>query len=78
MADDIELRASKARALLADETFKTFFEELKQRQTEIFFNSAPGDFESREEAYSIVSALNKIEAYLQSAITDEKILKKRK
>jgi len=75
---DIEQRASKARALLADETFKTLMQELKQRQTEIFFNSAHSDFESREEAYSIMSALNKIEAHLQSAITDEKILKKRK
>ena len=75
---DIEQRASKARALLADETFKTLMQELKQRQTEIFFNSSHSDFESREEAYSIMSALNKIEAHLQSAITDEKILKKRK
>jgi hypothetical protein len=75
---DIEQRASKARALLADENFKTLIEELKQRQTEIFFNSAPSDTEKREEAYSMMSALNKIEAHLQSAITDEKILKKRK
>ena len=78
MADDIELRASKARALLADENFKTLMQELKQRQADIFFNSARSDTESREEAHTIMSALNKIEAYLQSAITDEKILKKRK
>ena len=78
MADDIEVRASKARALLADETFKTLMMELRQRQAEIFFTTAPSDTEAREEAYSIMSALNKIEGHLQSAITHEKILKKRK
>jgi len=78
MTDDIQIRASKARSLLADDNFRTLMQELRQRQTEIFFNSAPSDTELREEAYSMMSALNKIEAHLESAITDEKILKKRK
>ena len=78
MANDIEIRASKARALLADDNFKTMIMELRQRQAEIFFTTASNETVMREEAYSMMSALNKIEAHLESAITDEKILKKRK
>ena len=78
MANDIEVRAAKARALLADDNFKTMLMELRQRQAEIFFTTAPNETVMREEAYSMMSALNKIEAHLQSSINDEKILNKRK
>jgi hypothetical protein len=53
-------------------------DELKQEQINVFLNSGSSDSESREEAHSIVSALSKIEARLQSAITDEKVFEKRK
>ena len=75
---DIKQRAARARALLADDNFKTVMDELKQEQINVFLNSGSSDSESREEAQSIVSALGKIEARLQSAITDEKVFEKRK
>lgn len=75
---DIKQRAARARALLADDNFKTVMNELKQEQINVFLNSGSSDSESREEAHSIVSALGKIEARLQSAITDEKVFEKRK
>ena len=53
-------------------------DELRDEQVKIFLNSGSTDSEIREEAHSIVSALGKIEARLQSAITDEKIFEKRK
>lgn len=53
-------------------------DELKEEQVNIFLNSKSADSEMREEAHCIVSALSKIEARLQSAITDEKIFDKRK
>jgi len=75
---DIKQRAARARALLADDNFKTVMDELKQEQINVFLNSGSSDSESREEAHSIVGALGKIEARLQSAITDEKVFEKRK
>jgi phosphomevalonate kinase len=75
---DIKQRAACARALLADDNFRTVMDELKEEQVNIFLNSKSADSEMREEAHSIVSALSKIEARLQSAITDEKIFDKRK
>jgi len=75
---DIKQRAARARALLADDNFKTVMDELKQEQINIFLNSGSADSGIREEAHSIVSALGKIEARLQSAITDEKVFEKRK
>jgi alpha-glucuronidase len=75
---DIKQRAARARALLADDNFKTVMDELKQEQINVFLNSGSTDSEIREEAHSIVSALSKIEGRLQSAITDEKIFEKRK
>lgn len=75
---DIKQRAAQARALLADENFRTVMDELKDEQVNIFLNSGSTDSELREEAHSIVSALGKIEGRLQSAITDEKIFEKRK
>ncbi len=78
MASDIEVKAAKSRALLADDNFKTMLMDLRQRQAEIFFTTAPSETVMREEAYSMMSALNKIEGYLQSAINDEKILNRRK
>ena len=75
---DIKQRAARARALLSDENFRTTIDELKEEQVNIFLNSKSTDTELREEAHSIVSALSKIEARLQAAITDEKIFDKRK
>jgi alpha-glucuronidase len=75
---DIKQRAARARALLADENFRTVMDELRDEQVKIFLNSGSTDSEIREEAHSIVSALSKIEGRLQSAITDEKIFEKRK
>lgn len=53
-------------------------DELRGEQVKIFLNSGSADSGIREEAHSIVSALGKIEARLQSAITDEKVFEKRK
>jgi len=73
---DITLRASRAKALLNDPTYQDLVAGLKDEQTKVFLNSASTATE-REEAHKMVCALIKIEARLNSYITDEKFLNKK-
>ena len=74
---DIKQKAANARTLLANDTFKDVLNNIKNDQIKIFLNSGVQETAVREEAHSIVNAINKIEHYLQSCINDEKMLDKK-
>ena len=67
-----------AKRLLNDETFCAIIEKVRNQQVSTFVNSAKSDTDLREEAHSILRAIDKIEQALQSVITDEAIKEKRK
>tara|TARA_R110000868_G_scaffold189599_5_gene432658 strand:+ start:1233 stop:1472 length:240 start_codon:yes stop_codon:yes gene_type:complete len=70
---DVKQKAANARTLLANETFKGVLEDIKNDQIKVFLTSSSTDAVAREDAYSTVSAIKKIEHYLQSCINDEKM-----
>ena len=75
---DIEIRAARSGALLNNEHFVATMQELRERQKDVFANSAASDVEGREEAHAIMRALNAIEASLKGDVDAVTILKKRK
>jgi limonene-1,2-epoxide hydrolase len=75
---DIEIRAARSSALLNNEHFVATMQELRERQKDVFANSAASDVEGREEAHAIIRALNAIEASLKGDVDAVTILKKRK
>lgn len=75
---DIEIRAARSGALLNNEHFIATMQELRERQKDVFANSAASDVEGREEAHAIIRALNAIEASLKGDVDAVTILKKRK
>lgn len=75
---DIEIRAARSGALLNNEHFVATMQELRERQKDVFANSAASDVEGREEAHAIIRALNAIEASLKGDVDAVTILKKRK
>ena len=52
--------------------------DLRERQKDIFADSAASDVEGREEAHAIIRALNEIEVSLKADVDAVTILKKRK
>jgi len=75
---DIEIRAARSKALLDHEHFIETMKDLRERQKDIFANSAASDVEGREEAHAIIRALNAIEVSLRADVDAVTILKKRK
>ena len=75
---DIEIRAARSGALLNNEHFVATMQDLRERQKDVFANSAASDVEGREEAHAIIRALNAIEASLKGDVDAVTILKKRK
>ena len=74
---DITVRSSRAKALLNDPTYQDTVEEIRAEQVTIFLNQG-STAEEREAAHDVIRALAKIEARLNSYVTDEKLLKKQK
>ena len=74
---EITVRSSRAKALLNDPTYSETVEELRAEQVSVFLNQGYSA-EEREAAHNVICALAKIEARLQSYITDEKFLNKQK
>lgn len=70
-------RAARAKALLRDENFLSALEDLRERQKIVFVSSAAHEVEKREEAHSIVRALNQIEYLLQGDIDAETLVDKK-
>jgi hypothetical protein len=75
---DIEIRAARSKALLGHEHFIETMKDLRERQKDIFADSAASDVEGREEAHAIIRALNAIEVSLKADVDAVTILKKRK
>ena len=75
---DIKQRAARARELLNNPAFIDMMTILREEQVKKFLSSAPNDADAREQAHSIVNALQTIEDYLKSHITDEKMFDKKR
>jgi hypothetical protein len=69
------IKSAKAKALLSDETFQDVIETLKQRQVKKFINSDKDDTIAREDAHSMIRALDMVVNELQSRVNDEKFIK---
>ena len=74
MTDQIVLKAQQARELLGSSTFRDVFKNVRERQTEVFLNSHADEVSQREEAHTIIRALDAIENELTSAISAEQVL----
>lgn len=72
------LKATDVQRLQRDETFKAIIEKVRSDQVATFVQSNKNDTELREEAHSILRALDKIEQVMKSVLTDEAIKMKRK
>ena len=75
---DIEIRAARSKALLNNDHFVDTLNDLRERQKDVFANSAPSDVEGREEAHAILRALNAIEYMLKADVDAVTLLLKRK
>ena len=75
---EIEIRAARSGALLNNEHFIDTLKDLRERQKDIFVNSAASDVEGREEAHAIIRALDAIEVSLKADVDAVTLLKKRK
>lgn len=60
-----------------DSTFTAILDSVRSDQIQIFVQSGASDTEKRENAHSIIRALDKIEQALQSVVTEEAIKTKR-
>lgn len=71
------IKADEARRLRNDTAFLQFIGAVRDKQIQHFLSSGPSDVEAREDAHSIVRALNLIEAELDAAEAAEIIEKMR-
>ena len=78
MAQGIRIEAEEAKRLKNDTAFQKFVENVREDQMKIFAESSASDVDAREEAHSIVRALNEIEITLDAAISAEVILDKQR
>ena len=74
---DMEQKAKRSKSLLENEWFQETIKNLREEQKSIFANSAPSEVEEREEAHSIICALNAIERELQSHVDTLTLLTKK-
>jgi phosphomevalonate kinase len=73
----MKLMASDVARIINDETFRAIIDKVRADQVSTFVNSHRVDTEAREEAHSILRALDKIEQALQSVMSEEAIKQKR-
>lgn len=73
---DNERKAERARAILGDALVVDAFKAIRDRQVAVFTDSAPEDFEAREEAKRMLTAINQLEGELREAIDTEAIKQK--
>jgi hypothetical protein len=74
---DIEQRAKRSKSLLENEWFIKTMSDLREQQKSIFANSAASEVEKREDAHSMIRALNAIERELQVNIDNVTLLKQK-
>ena len=74
---NIQEKASRAKRLRDDEAFQMLVKEVRDTATQRFLNSAASDTEARENAHSIIRALNEIDSTLQSWIDAKTVADKK-
>lgn len=74
---DIETKAKRSKSLLENEWFIETMQNLREQQKNVFANSAASDVERREEAHSMIRALNAIERELQSNVDNVTLLRQK-
>jgi len=75
---DIRITAEEAKRLKNDTAFQRFVNDVRDQQKTLFEHSAAHEIERREEAHSIIRALNQIEVNLDAAIAAETLLDRNK
>lgn len=73
---DIEQKAKRSQFLLTNDHFIATLKDLRGQQMTAFADSAATEIERREEAHSILRALNLIERSLQADVDALKLLTK--
>jgi len=63
--------------ILRDSCYRAIMQKVRDDQVSTFIHSAPGETEAREEAHTILRALDKIEQAFKSVVTEEAIKEKR-
>jgi len=74
---DYKKRAVRAKTLLRDDNFLGTLKDLRERQLDIFANTAAHEVEKREDAHAILRALNEIKYLLQADVDAEKLIDKK-
>ena len=74
---DIETKAKRSNSLLENEWSIQTMLNLREQQKNVFANSADSDVVRREEAHSMIRALNAIERELQVNIDNVTLLKQK-
>lgn len=72
------LTAEEAKRLKADTSFMKVLAEVRERQSDVFVNSAAHEVERREDAHAIIRAVKEIEVHLDAAIAAETLLELRR
>lgn len=67
----------QAANLLRDEYFLSEIEKLRQQQIEVILNSAPGEFDRREDAYRMIKCLADVVAHFRSIVDTVEMRKRR-
>lgn len=73
---DYKRRAHRAKELLRNDDFLAVLEDLRERQKDVFVNTAAHEVEKREDAHAILRALNAIGYLLQADIDAVKLIEK--
>lgn len=76
MSESIKDKASRYRNLSKDETFQELMESVAERQIDVFL-AKDSSVEAIDEARSIVLALKRIEAVIQSIFDEEAVYDKK-
>jgi hypothetical protein len=74
MTTEIRIKANEAKRLKNDTAFEQFVQEVRDEQHRLFADSEVSDVDTRENAHSILRALNQIEFILNAALAAEVIL----
>jgi hypothetical protein len=78
MNTDTRIKAEEARRLKSDPAFISFVKQVRGDQLTIFADSGADEYDARENAHSIIIALNHINHALDAAILAERMLDRKK
>jgi uncharacterized protein (DUF849 family) len=72
----IKDKAARIRSLSNDDTYKEVIQEIRNAQIDVFLNSRSQN-EAINDAHDIIKALDKIEDYFNTVLSDEAIFDKK-